>query len=133
MAFLEAPLGFAILGELGIILHEGLIAVDGGLVAFGLIIELGHIKFMLRQILAAAGQIKIRLGDVFAVGVFLLEPLEFVYGLQGIRLVPVDGGALAIETLAFPEDAIRHGLVGGMEFFEFPEPWKASSYFFLKK
>ena len=53
-------------------------------------------------------------------GIFLLQPLKFLYGLQGIGLVPVDGGALAIVTLAFPVDAIGHGLVGGMEFFEFP-------------
>ena len=27
---------------------------------------------------------------------------------------------MAVKALAFPEDAIGHGLVGGMEFFEFP-------------
>ena len=55
LALLDALFGVGVLGKLGIILREGLIAVNGGLVAFGLIIELGHIKFVFRQILVGSG------------------------------------------------------------------------------
>ena len=106
LRFLDEAAGLVIEPQVGVIPLDPLEALQRRIVFLGAVIELADIELVLAQALLHLAEILLRHDGELALGKAGHEPLEFLAGLDGLGLVPVD--RLHLLVMAHPE--LEHGI-----------------------